>query len=84
MTDEEFDVLDELYFVHSYQHVQDELGWQDEPLKKVLSVLLEKGWVKCFKTVHEELVAEEIKFEENFNQYFYLASKAGLFAHNGR
>ena len=84
MTNEEFEVLDELYFVHDYDHVKNELGWEDADLKQVLSLLLKKGWVKCFRTVHEELVPEEVEFEENYKQYYYLASKAGLFAHNGR
>ncbi len=84
MTDQEFDVLDELYFVYSYDHVKSELGWEDGLLKKVLSDLLEKGWVKCFKSVHEELLPEELEFDHDYNKYLYLATKAGLFAHNGR
>ena len=84
MTDEEFDLLDELYFVYSFNHIKNELSWETESLKKVLRLLVDKGWVKCFKNVHEELPKEEVEFESNFEQYFYLASKAGLFAHNER
>ncbi len=84
MSDEEFDVLDELYFVHSFTHVKNELSWSDSSLKRVLRKLIEKGWVKCFISVHEELVPEEVDFESNFNTYLYLATKAGLLAHNGR
>lgn len=84
MTDEEFDVLDELYFVYSFDHVRDELGWESGELKKVLKQLVGKGWVNCFRTVHEVLPKEEVEFELNYAQYFYLASKVGLFAHNER
>ncbi len=84
MTDDEFDVLDELYFVYSFDHVKDELSWESEHLKTVLKVLVDKGWVKCFKDVHRELTKEEVEFDSNYNQYLYLASKAGLFAHNER
>jgi len=84
MTDQEFDVLDELYFVYSFEHVKNELEWETESLKIVLKILVEKGWVKCFKNVHEELPKEEVEFDSNYDLYFYLASKAGLFAHNER
>jgi hypothetical protein len=84
MTDEEFDLLDELYFVYSFEHVMGELEWEIETVKRVLKVLVDKGWVNCFKNVHEVLPKEEVEFESNYNQYFYLASKAGLFAHNER
>ena len=84
MTDEEFDLLDELYFVYSFEHIKVELEWETESLKKALKVLVDKGWVNCFKTVHEVLPKEEVDFESNYDQYFYLASKAGLFAHNER
>ncbi len=84
MTDEEFDVLDELYFVYSFDHVKNELEWDDKALIKVLKLLVEKGWVRCFINAHDELQVNEVDIDSNFNQYFYLASKAGLFAHNGR
>jgi len=84
MTDLEFDVLDELYFVIPFRHLQDELELDELSLKEVLHSLLHKGWIKCFLNASEEAVSSEIDFENKYKDYFYLASKQGLLAHNGR
>lgn len=84
MTDLEFDVLDELYFVVPYHHLKEELDLDDNALKGVLESLLAKGWIKCFLTASEEAVKSEIDFDNKYKDYFYLASKQGLLAHNGR
>jgi hypothetical protein len=84
MTDLEFDVLDELYFVVPYQQIKEELELEDETLREVLRQLLDKGWIKCFLSASEEALQDEIDFENKYQTYFYLASKKGLLAHNGR
>lgn len=84
MTELEFDVLEELYFVVPYRHLQEETDLDDDTLKGVLRALLGKGWVKCFLTTSEEAVEGEIDFENKYKDYYYLASKQGLLAHNGR
>jgi len=84
MTDQEFDVLDELYFVQPYNYLLEELEIEDAELKSVLVQLVEKGWVKCFLSMQEEALSQELQLEEKYREYFYLASKEGLMAHNGR
>jgi hypothetical protein len=84
MTDTEFDVLDELYFVQSFAALQQVLVMPEFELKDVLQGLMKKGWIKCFKSAAEELPAEEVYFENEFKNYYYLATKAGLLAHNSR
>jgi hypothetical protein len=84
MTDEEFDLLDELYFVHSYQEIKEQLSWEDDILVRTLKKLLEKEWIRCFKNVTEEIFGSEIRLNNEFQSYHYLATKAGLLAHNGR
>lgn len=84
MSDLEFDVLDELYFVVSYQHIKEELALEDKTLKSVLQQLLEKGWVRCYLSASEEALDEEIDFDNKYQTYYYLASKKGLLAHHGR
>lgn len=84
MTDEQYDVLDELYFIISFDQLRKELDTDQEKLKEVLKQLLKKGWVKCFANVSEELLPEEADMDTCFHHYFYLATKAGLLAHNGR
>ena len=84
MTDVEFDVLDELYFVQPYDYLVSELELEDSELKEVLISLIEKGWVKCFLNMQEEALSHELQLDEKYREYFYLATKAGLMAHNGR
>lgn len=84
MSDTEFDVLDELYFVQPFAYLVDELELDELELREVLSALIEKGWVKCFLSMQEEELTHEVKLEEKYKEYFYLATKAGLMAHNGR
>ncbi len=84
MSDQEFIVLDELYFVTSYPDLQQATDLPHNELRETLSGLFSKGWLKVFKTVAEELPEENIDLEADLENYYYLASKAGLLAHNGR
>ena len=82
MTEIEFDVLDELYFLQSYEYLIRTLKLHDNTLKETLFELLKKGWVKCYSSPTEELDFESSEFEKEYWNYHYLASKAGLLAHN--
>lgn len=84
MTDAEFDVLDELYFVQPYEHLQSELDLDEGELKDTLIGLSEKGWIKCYTSMDEEVFDQDLDLENNYQRYLYLASKKGLMAHNGR
>ena len=82
MTEIEFEVLDELYFLQSYQYLINTLKMEDDNLKETLSILITKGWVRCYRSPTEEVDFEHSIFEKNYRNYHYLASKAGLLAHN--
>jgi hypothetical protein len=82
MSDLEYDVLDELYFVQSFSHLKDVLQWDDGVLKDTIEKLLQKEWIRCYASPTEELFGDDIDFETRYHTYFYLASKSGLFAHN--
>jgi len=84
MTDDQFDLLDELYFVQSFDYLQETLEWAEVRLKETLKSLIEKGWVKCYQSSKAEIILEDIDFDEFHTHCFYLATKAGLLAHNGR
>ena len=84
MTDFEFELMDELYFVISFQELQKRLLLDEEQLKQGLYNLLNKGYIKCFSNVSDELPHQDVDFENNYRNYHYLASKEGLFAHNSR
>ena len=84
MTDLEFDVMDELYFVISFKDLQDKVDLPEPQLKEILGSLVDKNYVKCFQNISDELPNDEVDFERNYRIYHYLASKQGLFAHNSR
>lgn len=82
MTDLEFDILDELYFVQSFDYLEKALDMDEQTLKDNLDGLVEKGWVKCFLNHTEEVFKEDVNIDKYYRQYSYLATKQGLLAHN--
>lgn len=84
MTDKEFDVLDELYFVQSFDTVLKETELAENDLNEVLTVLLNKGWVRCYSDREAETPISNKQLGSNLTSYFYLATKEGLLVHNGR
>ncbi|MDA0314334.1 MAG: hypothetical protein O2829_02375 [Bacteroidetes bacterium] len=81
MSDEEFDLLDELYFVQPYSVLQEALGWEDSQLLDTLILLKNKGWIKCFSAPDRECF-DLINLHEVGKELLYLATKKGLMAHN--
>ena len=84
MKDEEYDILDELYFVTPYTVLAKETNLSKEDLKSHLVNLINKGFVKVYLSMDEEVEKSEIDMNERFENYYYLASKKGLFEHNSR
>ena len=82
MTNVEFDVLDELYFLLSYKVLVKTLDMNEDVLKSTLGNLLKRGWVKCYISPTEEIEFNIINFKKEYWNYHYLATKAGLMAHN--
>lgn len=82
MSDSEFDVLDELYFVQSFDNLQGLCDLDTDELVKTLSSLFEKKWIKVLKTVDEEEIPDKVLLKTEYRKYFYLATKKGLLAHN--
>ena len=82
MTDEEFDIIDELYFVTAYEKLKEATDFSDSQLKKNLVQMAKKGWVRVYKSVDEESELDKLDMNKDFQSFFYLASKKGLFEHN--
>jgi len=82
LSENEFEVLDELYFVVSYQELANTLDMDQETLKQVLGKMIEKRWVKCFTGPEQDIDYRDVDFLNQFDKYHYLASKEGLFVHN--
>jgi hypothetical protein len=81
MTDREFDLLDELYFVQPYAYLKETLGWEDEMLLATLQLLYQKNFIKCLRHPDEEIF-EKIDVNHEGAELFYLATKKGLMEHN--
>ena len=84
MNDLEYVILDELYFVVTFEELLRKTGLPEEALKAELINLLKKGWLKIVDLETDVEVEDHITIEKDYKKYNYLASKAGLFAHNSR
>lgn len=83
MNDEEFDLMDELYFVQPYGYLMESLGWEEELLLATLQSLFSQGYIKCLDNPDTERFGAVDIIKEGKDLYF-LATKKGLMAHNTR
>lgn len=81
MTDAEFDLLDELYFVQPFSYLLECLRWPEEKLLETLHSAYKKGYIKCLYSPDEEVFESCDLFEKGRVLYF-LATKKGLMEHN--
>lgn len=81
MTDDEFNVLDELYFVQSFEELVKLSGYDPDQLVPIISSLFDQGYIKIFKNMDDEWTVEELT-KECYPISFFLATKKGLLAHN--
>ena len=81
MSDAEFDLLDELYFVQDYDYLKETLRWEDQRLLETLERLYREGMIKCLDEPDRERFDQVDIFSEG-KQLLYLATKKGLMAHN--
>lgn len=82
MTDEEFDILDELYFLQSFDALAKSVNFSNKELKDILFGLIKKGWLRFYVNPNDEISLDAVQFEKDYHKYYYLASKEGLLAHN--
>lgn len=82
MTTDEFEVIDELYFVISYEDLQKVTEFSDERLIHTLKNIYKQGWIRVYKTADEEMHEHDVDLDNKAQAYFYLATKSGLHAHN--
>ncbi len=81
MSDEEFDLIDELYFVQRYDFIKESLGWEDKKLLITLNSLYRSGMIKCLTSPDTERF-DVVDISAEGKNLFYLATKKGLMAHN--
>jgi DNA-binding transcriptional ArsR family regulator len=85
VTDPEFDILDELYFVTAFGDLSQRTGLPAATLTQHLRTLLEQGLIRSYwPDPDTELAYEESSFGALSQDCFFLASKEGLLRHNTR
>lgn len=84
MSGAEYEIMDQLYFVTSFEDIKELSGVEESVIASVLWMFINKGWVKIFAGPENEVEVVEEDFMTNFMKYHYLASKQGLLAHNMR
>ena len=85
MTDAEFDILDELYFVTPFTELSKKTGLPAPVLTENLRRLMDVGYVRSFwPDPDTELAYEESSFGALVGDCHFLASKEGLLQHNTR
>lgn len=82
MTDLEFELIDNLYFVQRFDTLCNAMEMEEEELKKILFQMVQKEWVKVMDMQTDEEILNAEVWTKNYSGYFYLATKKGLFAHN--
>ncbi|WP_026998444.1 hypothetical protein [Eisenibacter elegans] len=83
MSDEEYDLMAELYFLQSFADLTAQLEYPSHILQQTLKNLWSKGWIRCYVTASEEILDESlVDLDTKFESYYYIATKAGLLAHN--
>lgn len=76
------EILDELYFIATYEDILKELNLSDSTLRVELWQMIENGLVKVMSNYDEEIELNKEGFEQNLKKYHYIASKKGLMWHN--
>ncbi len=82
LSEKEFEVLDELYFLVSFEELASTVEMNQTTLKQVLGKMVKKRWVKCYTGPEQDIDYHDVDFLNQFDKYHYLASKEGLFIHN--
>ena len=83
MSENEFDILDELYFVTSYRDLKSTLSLNEEEICTALQSLIRQGYVKIlYPDPDTEYAFDAAQFGSQCSVYYFLATKAGLVVHN--
>ena len=79
----QFDILDNLYFVESYENVLADVDHPEPIIRDELRTMIDKGWVHVmeFDEKSGDYLRTPIYDTDNMKEYHYLASKEGLLRH---
>lgn len=83
MTQEENTLLDNMYFISSFDELKEMSQLDEQKIKDVLKAMILKEWVSVYEDPSGDPLTGLINFEEGFRNYFYLSTKKGMMAHHG-
>ena len=85
MNEVQFQILDAVYFVESFDNIFEEVGEPKPVLIDELRNLIDKGWLQVmeYSSAQSDYVRTAIFDTDNLDQYYFLATKEGLLKHNG-
>ena len=85
MTNIQFQIIDELYFVTSFDDLLREVEIDDIELIGELKTLLQSGWVEqfIFNQEQKNYIKQKHPVFDTISSHAYLATKEGLLKHNG-
>ncbi len=82
MTDLEFDLLDELYFIKSIEELTKTLKINELNITNIIWELIEKKWVKVLDLQDNELILNKEVYLERCKLVRFNVTKQGLLTHN--
>jgi hypothetical protein len=82
MTDIEYDILDELYFIKTLAQLRNTFQDLGTDLVQELWKLIDKKWVKALDELENEMVLTKDEYLKNCENLRFNATKKGLLVHN--
>ncbi len=82
MTDFEYNLLDELYFIKTFDELQKLADYNEIDLLTEIWNLVEKKWVKILDKLDNELELNKQFYKEHHKSLRFNITKQGLLAHN--
>jgi len=85
LSEVQFDILDALYFVESYDHILEDAPYPETVVRAEMHTLIDRGWVQVMRLDEEkgDYLRTAIYDLDNMRDFYYLATKEGLLKHNG-
>ncbi|MEZ4830304.1 MAG: hypothetical protein R3C61_29065 [Bacteroidia bacterium] len=85
LNDIQFQILDAVYFVESFENVLEESGAPAPVVVDEIRTLIDRGWlqVMVFDEAKGDYVRTSIFDTDHLEEYHFLATRAGLLKHNG-
>ena len=86
MNEIQWQILDSVYFVESFEHILEEVEGQKAVVADELKILIDRGWIQVMEFNEKGGDYQKTIFydSDDMHAYQYLATKQGLMKHNGK